>query len=311
MRHSQETIDKIMTLHQAGIKSRKIAKEVLGSSSKKSSVNDIIARYRNTDIEEHQGPKVLFFDIETAPVLGNVWGLFQQNVGLNQIHKEWHALSWAAKWMHSDEVMYEDQRGEPDVEDDFLLLQGIWRLLDQADIVVGHNSRRFDSKKLNARFILNGMSPPSHYRQIDTLEIAKRHFGFTSNKLAWLTDKLCENHKKMDHQKFAGFELWKECLAGNMEAWDEMELYNKVDVLSLEELYYKLAPWSNQIPNFNLYRKDQKCSCGSTHIEVNGYHYTNQSVFQRYRCADCGAQSRGKKNLLDKEQRSSQRVNLV
>lgn len=308
MRHNDEVVNKILTLHEAGMKSRKIAKAVFGRSSCKSTVNDIIARNKSANID---GPKILFYDIETSPVLGNVWQLFNQNVGLNQIHKEWHLLSWSAKWAHSDEIFYEDQRYQEDVEDDLELLQGVWKLLDECDFAVGHNSRRFDSKKLNARFIMNGMPPPSHYRQIDTLEIAKRHFSFTSNKLAWLTDKLCENHKKITHGKFAGFELWKQCLSGNIEAFGEMEIYNKVDVLSLEELYYTLAPWSNQIPNFNLYKSGDTCQCGSENVVKNGYHYTNQSVFQRYRCEDCGSQSRGKKNLLNKEQKSSQRVNLV
>ena len=30
-------------------------------------------------------PKVLVYDIETAPILGHVWRLWDQNVGLNQI----------------------------------------------------------------------------------------------------------------------------------------------------------------------------------------------------------------------------------
>ena len=49
--------------------------------------------------------------------------------------------------------------------------------------------------------------------------IAKECFGFTSNKLEYMTDKLCKKYKKLKHGKYAGFELWKECLHGNMDAW--------------------------------------------------------------------------------------------
>lgn len=264
-------------------------------------------------IKEHKGAKILFFDIETSPVLGNVWSLWQQNVGLNQIAQDWYVLSWAAKWQHEDEVMYQDKRDSWDSEDDSELLEGIWKLLDEADIVVGQNSKRFDEKKLNARFIMNGMKPPSSYRSIDTLEIAKRHFGFTSNKLEYMSDKLCKRYKKLKHGKFAGFELWKECLRGNPEAWDEMEEYNIHDVLALEELYDVMKPWYKAHPNLSLYVNDLStaCICGSDNWEHSGYHYTNLSKFDRFICTDCGATKRGRVNLLTKEKRATILANII
>jgi DNA polymerase III epsilon subunit-like protein len=254
------------------------------------------------------GPKVLIFDIETAPILGYVWGLWDNNVALNQIHSDWHILSWSAKWLKSPEaeVMYLDQRGKKNIEDDKAILQKIWQLLDEADVVITQNGKNFDQKKLNARFILNGFQPPSSFKHIDTLQIAKKHFGFTSNKLAYMSDKLCVKYKKLDHAKFSGFELWKECLAGNLEAWNEMEVYNKHDVLALEELYEQLIPWDNSV-NFNLYHDgvDNVCKCGSAAFIKNGYYYTNAGKFQKYRCKGCGHETRNKQNLLSKEKKDS------
>ena len=86
----------------------------------------------------------------------------------------------------------------------------MWKLLDEADIVIGQNSKAFDIKKLNARFIIHGMQPPSSYRQIDTKILAKKHFNFTSNKLEYLSDKLNVKYKKQTKRKFSGFEMWKE-----------------------------------------------------------------------------------------------------
>ena len=34
------------------------------------------------------GPRILSIDIETSPIEGRVWGLWKQNLGLNQITKE-------------------------------------------------------------------------------------------------------------------------------------------------------------------------------------------------------------------------------
>lgn len=255
-----------------------------------------------------KGPRVLIFDIETAPILAHVWGLWENNVALNQIISDWHILSWSAKWLGDapDKVMYQDQRNAKNIEDDKKLLQGIWDLLNEADIVITQNGKNFDQKKLNARFIINGFQPPGSYKHIDTKQIASKHFGFTSNKLEYMTDKLCVTYKKSKHGKFPGHEMWKECLSGNLDAWKEMEHYNKFDVLALEELYYKLIPWDNGI-NFNLYHdsEDHVCKCGSTSFHKNGFYYTGSGKYQKHKCKQCGAEHRDKENLFSKEKRAS------
>lgn len=243
-----------------------------------------------------QGPKMLVLDIETSPLLGNVWTLWNNNLGLNQLRQDWHVMSWAAKWYDSDEVIYMDQRNAKDITNDKKILKPLHKLLDEADIVISHNGRKFDVPKLNARFILNGMSPPSSFRNLDTCVIAKRHFGFTSNKLAYLTDKLCTKYKKLNHGKFPGQELWTQCIIGNSEAWDEMEEYNRYDVLSLQELYDVLVPWDDKI-NFTVYFEDDVCSCGSNKIIENGIYYTNASKYQKYKCKDCGKEYRDRKAI--------------
>lgn len=275
--------------------------------------------YRNIEkpevraVVEKAKPKILLLDIETAPLLGYVWGLWDNNVALNQIHSDWYILSWSAKWLDAPDtdIMYEDQRKSKNLEDDSKLLQGIWKLLDEADIVVGQNSKSFDIKKLNARFILNGFKPPSSYRQVDTMLLAKARFGFTSNKLEYMTSKLCTKYKKLDHAKYSGFKLWSECLKGNQEAFAEMQEYNEMDVLSLQELYLKLRPWDLRTPNVNAFHDSEEisCACGSVEFRKNGFVTSNTGRFQRYTCKKCGAETRDKTNLLSKEKRKSLRSN--
>lgn len=261
-----------------------------------------------------KGPKVLLLDIETAPILGYVWQLFDQNVALNQINADWFILSWSAKWLDApaSETMYQDQSKAKDIEDDTKILQALWHLLDEADIIVTQNGKKFDQKKIFARFVMQGLKPPSSFRHIDTLLIAKKHFAFTSNKLEFMSDKLNKKYKKLKHAKFGGFELWKECLAGNPKAWAEMKKYNKYDVLALEELYKTLLPWSDTAPDFNVYSDNLEhvCRCGSTEHKLQGFAYTNSGKYQRYKCKSCGSESRGKQNLLTKEKRSSLRANV-
>lgn len=558
-----------------GWSSRAIAK-ALGRG--KSTINDMLKRmeYQKSSPTSN-GPKILFFDIETAPIMAHVWRLFDQNVGLNQIESDWHLLSFCAKWAGSDDVIYFDQEGKQDIEDDYLLLLQLWKLLNEADIVIGHNCvevstpvltqelkwvpvgelkvgdklvgfdegkdpyspsringewvkeeqfsgrnvrssvvtehsivekdcvkvtlsngdsiittrdhywlgraekdnnlrwykseslregqrlykyaqvwdedesyeagwlsgfisgegtlkkstascvsnidfcqrpgvtwnqaldfseklgiplcserspskgglgkgdtlytgtlggkwktleyigrlqikrfiekidwdsfgglkgqnleqvtvvsvesvgmykvavmgtststfiaggyamhncKKFDVKKVNARFILSGLPKPSTYRQIDTLEIAKRQFGFTSNKLEYLTDKLCKNTVKSTHAKFPGHTLWSECIKGNPEAWAEMRAYNVDDVLSLEELYNVLSSWDSSLPNLDVY-VDEILDM-SEWVE-DGFHYSNFGKYKKYRNTKTGQQKRSRVNLLDKDKRDSLLANI-
>lgn len=241
-------------------------------------------------------PKILLLDIETAPILGNVWSLWKQNVGLNQIKNDWYILSFCAKWLGENKIIYHDQSKVRDVEDDQLLLVKLHALLDEADYVVAHNGKNFDVKKINARLITKGFMPYSPITVIDTLLEVRKVANFTSNKLEWLTGVLCQE-KKLKHGKFPGFELWKECLRGNPKAWREMRLYNIQDVVSLEELYLKLRPWMEGHPNVatQLHPDTPTCpKCGSDHLNAKGYRYTVACQYVRYQCQACGGWSRGR-----------------
>lgn len=246
------------------------------------------------------GPRILLIDIETMPIIAHVWSLWDNNVALNQIQQDWSILSWSAKWLDdpSSKIMYADQRNAKNINDDKALLKKVHSLMDEADIIVGQNSKRFDVKKLNARFIMNGYQPPSKYQQIDTMLIAKKHFAFTSNKLEYLSNNLGVKHKKLKTKKFPGHVLWSECMKGNLEAFKEMEAYNKQDVLALEDIYKKLVPWDNSV-NLNVYSQgDQVCTCGNTKFQKRGFQYTISGKYQNYRCTHCGKSYKDTVNLL-------------
>lgn len=317
-KYNVETIKEIISQKLQGVASRKIAKDLLGDKTKKTTVNNIFNRFMksNLDVDEVgiEKPKILLLDIENSPIIAQVWSLFKNNyLGLNQIENDWYILSYAAKWYGDEKVIYNDCRDN--LEDDSELLKELWGLLEEADYVVGHNSKGFDIPKIKARMLLNGMKPFSPIKHIDTMLIAKKQFNFTSNKLAYLTDKLCTKYKKLDHGKFAGHDLWMECLKGNPEAWREMEDYNIYDVLSLEELYEILLPWSTMSPNFNLYVDDNviRCPCCNSKsiVKIDKLSETPVGLYDTYRCTDCGRVSRGSINLLDKDKRRSLLRNAI
>lgn len=258
---------------------------------------------------EHE-PKLLLLDIETSPLQSYHWGLWDQNISLSQIGMEWTVLSFAAKWLHAPKkgTVYLDTFGQEDYRDDSALLAKLWELLNEADFVIAQNGKRFDMKKIRARMVMHGFPPFSPSTVIDTLLIAKRVFGFTSNKLEWLADKL-SIIKKRPHKKFPGFELWVQCLAGNKEAHKEMRLYNIDDILSLEQVYLALRAWAEGHPNLaNYYPEgtEARCpKCASTQLSKRGFSFTNVGKYQRYCCESCGGWARSRYTLNSKEQRQT------
>lgn len=243
-------------------------------------------------------PKIGLIDIETAPIGASVWGLFDQNVGLNQIHQEWSILSFCYKRLGAPrkELIYLDTSKEKDVRNDSAIVAKLWEIMDADDFLIAQNGKRFDLRKIRARMLMHGMPPPAPVKVIDTMLMAREVAAFTSNKLEWLSTYL-SRVKKSSHRQFPGFELWSECLAGNQKAWDAMRRYNIPDVLAMEEVYLRLRPWVANHPNVAAHVDDEepRCPrCGSTEVTRRGYAYTNVGKYPRYHCNSCLGWSRGR-----------------
>ena len=237
--------------------------------------------------------KVLILDIETAPIMAYVWGIWQQNVGTHQIQSDWFCLTWAAKWLFEDKV-YSGKLKPKEVaeQNDKRIIEGIWKLVNEADIVIAHNAAKFDIPRLNSRFIINGLNPPLPYQIIDTLVHIRRQFGFTSNKLDYVNKLL-----NLERKKDTNFELWESCMKGEGAALSEMEEYNIQDVRILEETYLVIRPWIKPHPNMGLFildEKEHRCpNCGSDKLTAQGKCYnTTANVYELMRCDNCGASSR-------------------
>ena len=242
------------------------------------------------------GANILLLDIETAPSEAYIWGLWNQDIYTHQIMSDWYIISWAAKWLFDEEVLSDRLTGQESlIGDDSRILENLWELLDQSDIVIGHNLDKFDLPRIKTRFLIHGIEPPSFYKQIDTLKVAKKEFDFSSNKLDYLA-------KLLDVQVKNGvdFELWRKCREGIEEALVELEEYNQQDVKVLEDVYLKLRPYIKGHPNMDLYvdQETPVCpNCGSNNlrIEAGKFAYTQAVRYQMYRCGNCFTISRAKK----------------
>ena len=243
--------------------------------------------------------KVLILDIETAPLMAFVWGLWKQNVYLPQIHSDWFVFTWAAKWLFDDKIYSGKLTSKEAInKDDKRIMQGVWSMLDEADIVITHNGDKFDLPKLNTRFLMHGMNPPMPYQTIDTLKVVKSQFRFSSNKQEFLNISLGTD-RKVDT---GGFELWEACYRGDQDSLDLMEKYNIGDITSLEDNYLKLRPFIKPHTNMGLFILDahERCpSCGSNELQEHGKDYlTTVNIFEALRCNNCGSVGRRKKSKL-------------
>jgi hypothetical protein len=229
--------------------------------------------------------KILLLDIECAPNLATVWGIWQQNVALNQLLESSYTLCYAAKWYGESKIMF-DSIYKTDRK---TMLKSIHALMEEADVIVHYNGLRFDIPMLNKEFLEAGMHPPSPVKHIDLLRVVKSNFRFVSNKLDYVSQRLGLG-KKTAHE---GHELWLKVMNNDRAAWKRMEEYNKNDVVLLEKLYDRLKGWIKNHPNHNAYNANTVCpNCNSSKLHKRGEVRSRTSIFQRYQCQGCGAWSR-------------------
>ena len=237
--------------------------------------------------------KVLLVDLELAPNVAYVWGKWKQNIGDEMFVSKSFILSFTAKWLADPKIIYKENRNGAN---DKAIVQDLYDLLDEADVVVAHNGKDFDLPIALTRGLVHNLPPPSPYHVVDTLKSARSHFRFLSNKLSALCEEL-GLAPKGKHKKFPGFELWKQCLANNDEAWDEMKEYNVQDVISLEALYLRLLPYIGGHPNVDLSDGESLIcpKCASNAIQKRGTYTSSVGViYQRFVCKSCGTWSHDK-----------------
>jgi len=239
--------------------------------------------------------KILLLDIETAPMEYYSWSREPQYLSPEMKIKDWSVLCWSAKWLFEKDIMGQSVTPkEARNRTEASILEGIWKLMDEANIVVTQNGIKFDVKKLNSKFIKGGYSPPSHYLNVDTLKVARDKFDFTYNSLEELGKELLgfdDGKIKMNMTD------WKKCVIGSQEHLDRMLLYCKNDVAPLlEDVYLVMRPWITGHPNLNLFTDhdgDVCPNCESQNLKWNEEYITPQGRFNGFRCSACGAIGRG------------------
>lgn len=240
------------------------------------------------DYIQKRDAKILFYDIEVTPILGYAYGTY--DTSLIEIVQHPYMLCFSYKWSYENKIRSValpdyPARYKKDATDDYDLARELQKLLSEADIVVGHNSNRFDNKVAQSRIMVHRLPTVPPLKRVDTLLVARQTGRFSSNKLDTLAQQLEIGRKTKDTHG----QLWQACVAGDMKAWKKMIKYCNQDVQLVVDLYYRFLPYINNHPNMATISQRPDCcpKCGSTKLESKGIRRSNVATYRRYLCHNC------------------------
>ena len=300
---------------------REIAKVV---GKPKSTVSDYLRQFKNNAefmqevvVPENQ-PKILLYDLETSLIKSYHWGLWQQNISIGAIIEDWYIICWSAKWLGTDTMINSsvhtaigDTPYTRTRDNEQAVVVALWKLVDEADILIAYNGKKFDRKKMNAKFLEYGLPEPAPYKVIDPMLICKGNFALTSNKMDFVAKYVADNEAG---KLGTNLQLWIDSMNDDIEALDRMQTYCDEDINVLERVYLAVRHWDKTAPNLALHYKDDKprCNgCGSDHLIPipNRTFNTNLSKFEIVRCGNCSKVLRTRTSTLSKEKRQSLLMN--
>jgi len=255
--------------------------------------------------------RTVYLDIENSPHMGYTWGKWQQNVIAVEEYSCLMSVAWAwgdDRKIHSAKLPDFKSAYRNNPRDDSKLMEVIGNVLDEADILVGHNIEKHDVRKSNASFLRHSQLPYSPVKPVDTLREAKRIGLFFGNSLDDLARFLGLGSKLKVLTSGNKFDLWLRCMGGNEQAWTKMERYNKHDVFLNRLVHHRLRAWDSMHPNITLMTGESKLCpvCGHKTVraqEADGseaWAYMKSWRAELYVCtrATCGKYAKGRREKL-------------
>lgn len=290
---------------------------------------------RKEGIWKYHKVKVLFYDIETAPM--KFWGWRpgrDQNIPhqhLDKAHNNYQIISIQWCWNDGKDGEFMHWGLGADIDNDAMITK-FDALVRQADFVIGKNNKRFDDKHINAQRMLNQM--PYEYtwmNNTDDLERQfRRFFNLPSQSLDYISAQLGLGGKvKMEMQdwinivdlkkyrqieasigklaaKSVSFVIFGrthiEILKEGKISFDKMMFYGTKDVVDTRSIWVFAEAYIE--PKFNMssfLNKDLACKnigCGSDNLIKNGTGVVGKVKYQYFFCNDC-KRGAGKAPLRD------------
>jgi hypothetical protein len=196
-----------------------------------------------------------------------------------------------AKWYDSPDVMHFaewDRGGRP------AFLKRVHRLLEQADIVVGHNVDQADIPWLKGDLHIEGGLPPlPPFKTVDTLKVLRREFksGAPFKSL----DAFCQIVGVPSKTDKYDREAMERAVSGSKEDRDRLVAYCMGDCVATQGLYDWLRPHIKNHPALFVDGKDKLTvchRCGHDTKRIVRRYVANVMTYSMRKCTSCKAYSR-------------------
>jgi DNA polymerase elongation subunit (family B) len=237
---------------------------------------------------------ILFLDIETMPNVGAFWAAgYDINIGPEAIIQERFILS--AQWAWNNERTVHGKLADIKKRDDSQVIKEVTKLIEKADLVVGHNIRKFDLRWLAGRAALLGLPPTrsKFVKHIDTMKLAKEALYLNSYKMDYLCKKfgIKGKVKTSFSDWMAILEVDKNPNLAKTRA-EYLLKYGKNDIIMNRQLLFKLLPHIKLTKKIEMMLHGTAVNCPE--CQSFKVHFNERKVLQsgdvklRFRCKDCG-----------------------
>ena len=240
----------------------------------------------NTDRPHVQNmmKKTVFVDIETSLIRAYTFRTGLQGINVDAVvegdQTKLLTAAWGTWWelYHGgkEDVIsvgnhHRKAAFKKDPLDDTYVLRKLWKVLDEAEVIVAHNAA-FDRGWIEGRFMDLGWKQPSKYYVYCTFRTLHGLNGI-SKKLDYLSQKLIGT-KKVSHE---GLPLWIGCSNGDVASFEKMEEYNIGDIYdTLYKVFMRTALYVNRIKAIDLGGQGIYCSVTGHPLELLEESYRNR-----------------------------------
>ena len=237
--------------------------------------------------------KILVYDLETSRVEVNVWDTGKQYVNFKSLRPESYTKIISVSWKFIGESTVHSLTWDKNKEDK-KLLEKFLKIYNTATMVIGQNNNYFDNKLVKTRAAYYGLFVDNYVKSFDIYKHAKSNFRLHSYSMKYMANYFGLT-PKLEHE---GILMWEKIEYGNREEQKEylkkMCDYNIGDIITTEELYFRLMPYFKNITHLGVKKGAERFSSpftGSLNIKFIKRTWTAAGTVQVIMlCLDTNAQ---------------------
>jgi len=239
-------------------------------------------------------PKILYFDIETSPILAYTWSTGRDiTINPSQVKEHKKVICISYNWSNESIKKVGRLTWNKKTQCDKKMLSDFNKIANKADLILGHNGKNFDVKELRTAMALRGLKEAwCETPCLDTLQDYRRAFRMPSNRLDALGRQLGLGKKNP-----TDFQLWIDVVNGDLKALERMGKYCDQDVRLLRQVHERLAAYVPQtqavlnLKNTDFSGRPRSCKgCENKDVRLwvkfGRYKYKGQD-YQKYICKIC------------------------